>query len=65
MTGSAEYKDKCTFCEIPMKKIEAEGRTWTEIISYRPSDHAGIATILYFAWYCDTCWEQQQARMFG
>lgn len=71
-------KAECNHCEIKIERIEAEGRGWTEIVSYVPDSNIVPYISLWNLsavqgpnyntikiYYCDKCWHQQQSRMFG
>jgi hypothetical protein len=60
MSGS----DKCEACEIEIRIVRAEGRGYTEITQLVPEVKGRAFSIIHY-YYCDTCWVQQQARMFG
>ena len=53
---------KCETCEISIPLVRAEGRGWTKIEVYIPRVGQYQLVVVY---YCDACWRQQQARMFG
>ena len=62
--------DKCETCEIDIARIRAQERTYVEIIMHLPILYGLPPGIVVDAkstsiYYCDTCWQQQQSRMFG
>jgi hypothetical protein len=67
MSGS----DKCELCEIRIDNVAAQSRDWIEIVHHIPLYTTSLGIPSPTSWgsmtiyYCDTCWAQQQSRMFG
>lgn len=65
MSGWA--KRECHNCEKDINRVKAEGEGYTAVTSWVPANRtpqkSGYIVIVFY--YCETCWHQQQSRMFG